>query len=193
MVAPRKHGSATAADLSDLERSEVIAGEVHEKAAPSAEHGDAQRALAQILGGRFHRRGGGGANPGGWWIMTEVEIQLETHEVYVPDLTGWRRENTPQRPSGRPVRIRPDWVCEILSPSTARYDQVTKQRTFHRCGVGHYWIVDPEREVLVVQRWSTDGYLVVLTAGKGETVRAEPFEQAELVVGELFGDDPADT
>ena len=184
MVAPRKHGSATAADLAEVERSEVIAGEVHEKAAPSAEHGDAQRALAQILGGRFHRRGGGGANPGGWWIMTEVEIQLETHEVYVPDLTGWRRENTPQRPSGRPVRIRPDWVCEILSPSTARY---------HRCGVGHYWIVDPEREVLVVQRWSTDGYLVVLTAGKGETVRAEPFEQAELVVGELFGDDPADT
>jgi len=191
MVAPRTSGTATAADLVDLDRSEVIAGEVHEKAAPSAEHGDAQRALAQILGARFRRRGGGD-NPGGWWIMTEVEIQLETHEVYVPDLAGWRRENVPQRPSGRPVRIRPDWVCEILSPSTARRDQITKQRTFHRCGVGHYWIVDPEREVLIVQRWSQDGYLVLQTAGKGETVRAEPFDAVELVVGELFGDDPAD-
>jgi Uma2 family endonuclease len=191
MVAPRTTGTATAADLVGLDRSEVIAGDVHEKAAPSAEHGSAQGALAGILWSRFHRRGGG-SNPGGWWILTEVEIEFETHEVYVPDLAGWRREKLPQRPSGRPVLIRPDWVCEILSPSTARRDQVTKQRTFHRCGVGHYWIVDPEREVLVVQRWSADGYLVVLTAGKGETVRAEPFDAVELVVGELFGDDPAD-
>lgn len=191
MVAPRTSGTATAADLVDLDRSEVIAGDVHEKAAPSAEHGGAQGALVGILWTRFHR-GGGGGNPGGWWIMTEVEIELETHEVYLPDVAGWRRENAPQRPSGRPVRIRPDWVCEILSPSTARRDQVSKQRTFHRCGVGHYWIVDPERELLTVQRWSADGYLVVLTAGKGETVRAEPFDAVELVVGELFGDDPAD-
>jgi Uma2 family endonuclease len=191
MVAPRTTGTATAADLVGLDRAEVMAGEVHEKAAPSAEHGDAQRALAQILGGKFHRRGGG-ANPGGWWIMTEVEIELETHEVYVPDLAGWRRDTAPQRPTGRPVRIRPDWVCEILSPSTARRDQVGKQRTFHRCGVRHYWIVDPEREVLIVQRWAADGYLVVLTAAKGETVRAEPFDAVELAVGELFGDDPAD-
>ena len=58
--------------------------------------------------------------------------------------------------------------------------------------MGHYWIVDPEREVLVVQRWAADGYLVALTAGKGETVRAEPFEGIVLVVGELFGDEPAD-
>ena len=192
MVAPRKQGSATAADLAELERSEVIAGDIHQKAAPSAEHGDAQGALAAILRSRFHRRGGG-RHPGGWWILTEVEIELETHDVYVPDLAGWRRDRVSQRPTGRPVRERPDWVCEVLSPSTARHDQVAKQRTFHRCGVGHYWIVDPEREVLVVQRWSADGYLVVITAGKGETVRAEPFAEAELTVGELFGDDPADT
>ena len=152
MVAPRTSGTATAADLVGVERAEVIAGNVHEKAAPSAEHAGAQGALAGILWTRFHRRAGG-HHPGGWWILTEVEIQLETHEVYVPDLAGWRRETTPQ-----PVTIRPDWVCEVLSPSTARRDQVTKQRTFHRCGVGHYWIVDPEREVLVVQRWSADGY-----------------------------------
>ena len=43
----------------------------------------------------------------------------------------------------------------------------------------------------MVQRWSADGYLVVMTAGKGETVRAEPFDGIEIAVGELFGDDPA--
>jgi Uma2 family endonuclease len=191
MVATRTSGTATAADLEKLERFEVIAGSLHEKAAPSAEHGDSQGALAAVLRSRFHRRGSG-SNPGGWWILTEVEIEFETHEVYVPDVAGWRRDRLAHRPSGRPVRVQPDWVCEILSPSTASHDQVTKQRTFHRCGVKHYWIVDPERQVLTVQRWQKDGYLVLLTAGGGETVRAEPFDAIELAVGLLFGDDPPD-
>lgn len=191
MVAPRKLGQAIAADIESVDRAEVIAGVIHQKAAPSAEHGDAQGALTTILRERFHRKGGGG-NPGGWWLLTEVAIEFETHEVYVPDLSGWRRDLVPERPSGHPVRLRPDWVCEVLSPSTATTDQVTKQRTFHRCGVGHYWIVDPERELLTVQRWQADGYLVVLTADRSDTVRAEPFEAIELRVGLLFGDDPDD-
>jgi hypothetical protein len=68
--------------------------------------------------------------------------------------------------------------------------EVTKQRTLHRCGVDHYWMVDPERRLLVVQRWQPDGYLVVLTADRSETVRAEPFDAIELRVGLLFGEDP---
>jgi Uma2 family endonuclease len=122
--------------------------------------------------------------------MTEVEIQFETHEVYVPDVAGWRRDRAPDRPKGKPVLIRPDWVCEILSPSTARRDQVAKQKTFHRCGVPHFWIVDPDREVLTVQRWEKDGYLVVLPASRGEKVRAEPFDAIEIAVGQILGDDP---
>jgi Uma2 family endonuclease len=96
----------------------------------------------------------------------------------------------PTRPSGRPVDIRPDWVCEVLSPSTASRDVIEKQRTFHRAAVPHYWVVHPERAVLTVLRWHADGYLVALTAGRDETVRAEPFAEIEIRVGELFGDDP---
>lgn len=80
-------GTATADDLVGLERTEVIGGDLYQKAAPSAEHGDAQRALAGAIGVPFHRRGGGGL-PGGWWILLEVEVELERHEVYVPDLAG---------------------------------------------------------------------------------------------------------
>jgi len=189
VVAPRRTGLATAAALVELERFEVISGHLHEKASPSAEHGDAQGALTELLRSRFHRRPGG-SRPGGWWILTEVEIEFETSDVYLPDLAGWRREHVPERPSGRPIKLRPDWVCEILSPSTAARDQVDKQRTFHRCGIGHYWMVDPDRELLVVQRWQEGGYLVVLTAGRGDTVRAEPFDALDLRVGLLFGDDP---
>lgn len=187
---------STVADLLALPddvRAEIIGGELVEKASPSAEHSDAQGGLTELLRSRFHRGGGGGpGRPGGWWILPEVEIELETHEVYRPDLAGFRRERAPERPTGRPLRVRPDWVCEILSPSNARHDLVTKLRTYHRSNVPHYWIVDPEALTLVVYRWHEGGYLAVLTAQKGETVRAEPFDGVELALGVLFGDDPQD-
>jgi Uma2 family endonuclease len=195
MSAVRSARLATAQDLlalPDEARTEVIHGALVDKAAPSAEHGDAQLALGERLRGRFHRRSGSGDAPGGWWILVEVEVELDTHEVFRPDLVGWKRDRVPERPRGRPVRMRPDWVCEVLSPSNAKTDLVDKFQVLHKCQVPHYWIVDPEREVLTVHRWERDGYLVVLQAARGQTVRAEPFEAMEWKVGVLFGDEPDD-
>ena len=186
MTAPARR-LATAADLAALPgdvAAEVIGGEIVEKAAPAAPHGLAQANLTADLVGGYGRRTGG---PGGWWILTEVEIEIETHEVYRPDLSGWKRERLPELPKRRPVRVLPDWVCEILSPSNARNDLVTKLRTYHRAGVRHYWIVDPEQATLTVHRWQAEGYLVALAATAGETVRAEPFAEIELNVGRVFG------
>jgi Uma2 family endonuclease len=88
------------------------------------------------------------------------------------------------------VKHCPDWVCEVLSPSNARHDLVKKQRLYHRAAVGHYWLVDPREGTLEVKRWSDPGYVTVLTAERGESVRAEPFDGIELEIGTLFGDDP---
>src|SRR5262249_32855999 len=111
---------ATVEDLLGLAHErrfhEVIAGELVRKATPTGEHGAAQAALAGSRFGPFNRRPGGRL-PGGWWFETEVEIELESHEIYRPDVAGWRRERVADRPTGTPVRIRPDWICEILSPS----------------------------------------------------------------------------
>jgi Uma2 family endonuclease len=115
------------------------------------------------------------------------EIEYETHEVYLHDVVGWRRDRVPQRPTGRPVRIRPDWVCELLSPSNAKRDQIDKFQVLHRNGVPHYWIADPLEHTLIVHRWEPRGYLVVLTAAAGDVVRAEPFDAVELRVSTLFG------
>lgn len=84
------------------------------------------------------------------------------------------------------ARARADWVCEILSPSTARIDFVLEQRVLHHEGVPHTWILDPEHATLVVDRQGPDGYVNVLSAGIGDIVRAEPFEAVELDVGDLF-------
>ncbi len=186
--AARRPNAATATDLAALPDgcpAEVIAGVIVEKAAPSYEHGDAQSALAEILKPPFQRGRGG---PGGWWIATEVEIELETHEVYRPDLVGWRRDRARERPRGRPIRMRPDWVAEILSPSNAETDLGTKLFAYQRAGVPHYWIIDPEHETLTVYRCTVEGYVVHLTAGKRERVHAPPFEEVEIEIAQPFGD-----
>jgi Uma2 family endonuclease len=177
--------------LPDHVRAELIHGVIVEKASPAAEHSESQFAMSEVLGHRF-RRPPGGRWPGGWWFGTEVEVEYETHEVFVHDVSGWRRDRVPERPTGRPVRIRPDWACELLSPSNAKRDLVDKFQVLHRNGVPHYWIADPRERTLVVHRWSDAGYVVVLTAAAGDVVRAEPFEATELRVSALLGLEPDD-
>lgn len=168
---------------------ELIAGELTQKAAPSGEHGDAQAGVVAAVRPSFQRQRGGGG-PGGWWILTDVELWLETTDVVRPDIVGWRREHCPERPTGTPVRVRPDWICEVVSPSNATDDTVKKLRLYHRVAIPHYWVVDPRDATLTVMRWSADGYVTLLRAERAEIVRAEPFQAIELAVGTLFGDDP---
>lgn len=176
--------------ISEDERfHELIGGELIEKAAPSGEHGDAQAGIVGAVRSPFQRPPGRGG-PGGWWIATEVEVLFETNEIVRPDVAGWRRERCPGRPTGIPVKIRPDWICEIVSPTNATDDTVRKLRLYHRLAIPHYWLVDPRDTTLTVMRWSADGYVTVMRAERGEVVRAEPFDAIELAIGTLFGDDP---
>ncbi len=184
--------SATVAELLAIPEGErfheVIDGELVQKAMPSWSHGRTQTRLGGRLSDPYDRPPGR-RGPGGWWLVTEVEIELEAHQVYRPDISGWRRERLPTPPAEIPVRVRPDWICEILSPTNASNDTVKKLRTYHRCQVPHYWILDPQHETLTVLRWTAEGYVVVIAAGSGERVRAEPFDAVELDLSELFGDE----
>ena len=188
MVAPSRT-VATFADLlahDDSDRLEIVDGEIIEKAAPSPNHSMTENLLAVAVG-PFNRRPGG-RGPGGWWIFTEIHVEYQAAEIYCHDTAGWRRDRLATRPNSWPVRIRPDWVCEILSPRHERNDLVVKPRVLHAAEVPHYWVVDPEERILLVHRWS-EGYTIVQRAAAGETVRAEPFEAIELRVGVLSGDD----
>ncbi|MCC6556719.1 MAG: Uma2 family endonuclease [Polyangiaceae bacterium] len=182
---------ATAEDLLAIPEEErfheIIGGELVRKAMPSAKHGGAQGRVVRTVSPYDRRPQPPG--PGGWWFATEVEVALEPNEIYRPDVVGWRRERLPELPDATPVAVRPDWICEVLSPSNKRNDTIKKRRVYHRCGVPHFWIVDPMEETLDVYRWHTDGYLQVLAAERGDRVRPEPFDAVELRVGVLFGED----
>lgn len=166
---------------------ELIGGEIVEKAAPSAEHGATQLLIGGTLLGPFGRNPPSGG-PGGWWLVTEVEVRFGD-EICRPDIAGWRRASVAERPRGNIVDVIPHWICEVLSQDK-RNDLVRKKHTYHRHHVDHYWIVDPEQGTLAVYRWHVDGYLEVLVAERGQTVRAEPFDAIEIAVGGLFGDEP---
>ncbi len=175
----------------DPDRLEIIGGEILERALPSPGHSLAGAKLA-VAFDPYNRRPGGRGGPGGWWLFTEIHVEYGNGELYCHDAAGWRRDRVVERPTEWPVRIRPDWVGEIMSPRHEKHDLVTKPRTLHAFEVPHYWLLDPEERVLLVHRWSAAGYVVVQRAAAGETVRAEPFDAVELRVGVLFGDDEED-
>ena len=186
-------GSATLADLLTLPDQgrgyEIVDGDLVEKEA-GFRHGRAQFNLAGLLAP--YRRGGGGPDrPSGWWFLTEQLVAFSPTQILRPDVAGWLRERLSEPPEDDEavVRLRPDWVCEIISPRKAAQDRILKKRVYHQHQVPHYWIIDPRDESLTVLQWTARGYLELLVAQRGERVRAEPFPTLDLQVSVLFGDD----
>lgn len=189
----RKSGPATLADLLALEedvrrRYELIGGELVERGAATGRHGGAQGQAFHLLS-PYNRRGGGPPErPGGWIFAIEVDIYFDEQNTLRPDVAGWRRERLVELPAEFPVRVLPDWTCEVLS-TNKRNDLIRKKRVYHQHKVPHYWILDPGEETLLVCRWASEGYLEVQAAERGERIRAEPFDAIELPIGVFFGDD----
>lgn len=171
----------------ESDRVELLRGSLVQKAAPGPDHAGAQIGTGTTLVGPFQRGRGG---PGGWRFFTELSIQFGD-EVCLPDVCGYRLERMAQLPKERLVTLRPDWICEILSPSNASADRVEKRQTYFLAGVPHYWIIDPAEATLEVFRRTDIGYALVLAAHAGERVRAEPFEAVEIAVDELLSADAA--
>lgn len=186
---PKIH-KATLADLlaipEEARHHEIVDGVLYAKEAATVKHGGAQGRIFRKLG-PYDRRPGS-RSPGGWWFALEAEVLLAENQIYRPDVVGWRRERMAELTAEFPARVRPDWVCEVLSTNRRR-DLIEKKRGYHAAGVGHYWIVDPTDEVLEVHRWSTDGYVEVQAGLRDETIRAEPFDSIEIRIATLFGDD----
>jgi Uma2 family endonuclease len=167
--------------------AEIIEGELVLSPRPAGPHAVAAAALGEELGPPFKRGRGG---PGGWIILDEPELHLRGN-VLVPDLGGWRRETMGAVANEPFFTIRPDWVCEVLSPATERYDRGAKISLYAGAGVSHASLVNPLQRTLEVLRLSSEKPGQWLTLGvfrDDAKVHAEPFEVFELDLGILWRD-----
>jgi Uma2 family endonuclease len=162
--------------------AEVIDGELHLNPRPAAPHTVAASALGEELGPPFKRGKGG---PGGWVILDEPELHLRS-DILVPDLAGWRVERMPEIGDEAYFTLAPDWVCEVLSPRTAKYDRTDKLGIYAREEVRWAWLVDPLLRTLEALR-QDGGRRTLLGTWRDEAlVRAEPFEAIELELAALW-------
>jgi Uma2 family endonuclease len=173
--------------LSDLPENlvgEIIGGELHSQPRPTDPHALSQSTLGMDIGSAYQRGRGG---PGGWWIIDEPELHfVRDTEVLVPDIAGWRRERMPQLPRDRRFEVSPDWVCEVLSPATARKDRIVKMPVYARYGVAWLWLVDPLQFTLEVFRLHEGSWVVAGLFKEDARVRAEPFRELALQLADLW-------
>ena len=163
--------------------AEILDGELFLSPRPASRHAVAASRLGRILGPFDDDPGG----PGGWWILDEPELHFGG-QVVVPDLAGWRRERMPTMPDQAFFTLAPDWVCEVLSPSTERIDRGRKLRIYVEAGVTHAWLAKPTDRTLEVLRLREGAWTIVGLWEDAAVVRAEPFEAIELELGRLWPD-----
>lgn len=121
----------------------------------------------------------------GWWIEVEPEVRLPSNRLVVPDLIGYRVERVPELPEENPLTIVPDWVCEILSPSTEKEDTTIKRPLYARCGIPWIWIVDPAKRLIEVYETIDSRPALTALAKEDERVVLPPFGQ-EFDVGPFW-------
>lgn len=187
LASPRR--PATLRDLDDLPEhviGHIVDGELIVLPRPEAPHVRAAGILYALL---FQSFWYGLSDPGGWVLLPEPDLLLG-EQLLVPDLAGWRQERYVEPQKG-PFVVAPDWICEILSPSTARFDRYTKLPIYARAGVSHIWLIDPSLKTLEVLQLREENWLITGTFQNEDKVRAEPFEAFELDLALLWKKVPA--
>ena len=166
---------ATYADIDALPPNmvgEIIFGVLHAHPRPAPRHVRASSRLGGELDGPFDQGRGG---PGGWIILDEPELHLGPH-VIVPDLAGWKRERLTPFPETAYFETPPDWLCEVLSPSTQAIDRTDKLTVYAEYGVKHCWYVDPIARTLEVLALTGSKWTIAATFKDDDPVTAPPFE-----------------
>jgi Uma2 family endonuclease len=185
-----EHARIYRARYGDLEKmpphvtAEIVNGELYMHAQPVEPHGNVIDGMIETLRPPFMRGRGG---PGGWWIRSEPQISFNDADwrTMVPDLAGWRKERVPELPE-KYFDVRPDWICEVLSPSTRLYDRNVKGPAYAEEGIPHFWIIDPAYQTLECHD-NVDGAWVERARFEGTTIIATPpFDAVPFDLADLW-------
>ena len=163
---------------------EIIRGVLHTHPRPAPKHARAYSSLGAELHSPFdHGRNG----PGGWWILDEPELHLGA-DVLVPDLAGWKRTRMPRLPETAWFELAPDWICEILSPSTAKLDRAEKLPLYAQNRVAHCWLVDPDLKTLEIFENRDGKWLLLSVLENDASVSQPPFDAIAFDLASLWAE-----
>lgn len=168
----------------DHKVAEILDGELHVSPRPAVPHAFA----AGRLGAHLAPFNEGFDGPAGWWILPEPELHLGP-DVIVPDLGAWRIERMASVPGVPYLTLPPDWVCEVVSPSTERIDRQKKLRIYAREGVRYCWFVDPLKHIIEMRRLEGAEW-VLATHRDSDAINPEPFDALPLPLVKLWRDTP---
>ncbi len=172
--------------------AEIVDGMFYLQAQPAPPHQELAGNLLTDLKGLFQRGRGG---PGGWWIVGEPELHFgdPDYRTLVPDLAGWQRERLHAVPKRwADLTVTPDWVCEIVSPSTARLDRTEKMRVYAEVGIPHLWMIDPLAKTLEVFQLREGRWTLMSTHAGEDEAAAIPFDAVPLALADLWIEDGED-
>ena len=162
--------------------AEIVDGKLYTHPRPAPIHAIASSGLGSRISNPFHFGDGG---PGGWWIIDEPELHL-SEDIVVPDIAGWRRVRMPEIPTTAYFTLVPDWVCEVLSPSTRKLDLGGKRVVYAREGVGHLWLVDPDNHSLEAFRLHETRWVLNDKLFDDAPVSLPPFEAITFSLSDLW-------
>ncbi|MCL2344907.1 MAG: Uma2 family endonuclease [Desulfobulbus sp.] len=176
---------ATYEDLFDLPPNrvgQIVHGVLYSHPRPASKHARSSSMLGVDLGASFDK---GRSGPGGWWILDEPELHLDG-DILVPDLAGWRRERMPVFPDAAWFDLAPDWVCEVLSPGTARFDRIEKMPLYRAAGVQHLWLIDPDLRTLEAYENHAGRWTLIAAHADQAQIRVPPFDAVAIDLGGLW-------
>ncbi len=168
--------------LPDNMVGEIINGRLEVQPRPSPKHALTSSALGVEIGTLFH---GGEGGTDGWWILDEPELHLDGH-ILVPDLAGWRKQRMPKLPDTAWFEIVPDWICEVLSPATAKTDRSEKMPIYASLTVQYLWLIDPILQTLETYQLQDGHWLLQDSLKDEDQVCSLPFSKHTFPLSNLW-------
>lgn len=159
-------------------RAEILNGSLYLQPRPRGSH--------QLAAGELVAQLRAYGRQASWVFLPEVEVHLRG-DVLVPDITGWRLERFDESLDKVGFTTVPDWVCEVLSPSTRRYDAGEKRLKYQLAGVPALWEVDPQARTVEIYSLVADRYTWVGTVGDEDALSVWPFDGSHLTLAHLWG------
>jgi Uma2 family endonuclease len=179
-TAPRLTADELLAMPDDGNRYELLDGEVYQVNPPTLKH---QR-ISIVAGAWLVQAQKAGY---GFSFAAPVGVVFPDGSKAEPDLIFVLHEHR-QILAGDVIRGVPDFIVEIISPSSRRRDTALKYRIYERNGVPHYWVCDPDAETIVAHALGADGrYRQTAAWGRDDTLVCPLFPEITQPAAELYG------